>query len=97
MMKMMVMLLMKMMVMMMKMMVMLLMKMMVMMMVMMMKMMVMMMKMMVMMTVFQNTAQCPPPPAGSCLTPVVFFVAMGIQIVIMIGYMVYRLVCSKTF
>ncbi|KAK7442441.1 hypothetical protein BaRGS_00040523 [Batillaria attramentaria] len=37
-----------------------------------------------------GAAQCPPPPAGSCLTPVVFFVAMGIQIVIMIGYMVYR-------
>ena len=60
-------------------------------------MMVMMVKMMVMMAVFQNMAQCPPPPAGSCLTPVVFFVAMGIQIVIMIGYMVYRLVCSKMF
>lgn len=37
-----------------------------------------------------NAAQCPPPPAGSCLTPVVFFVAMGIQAMLLIGYMVYR-------
>lgn len=37
-----------------------------------------------------NVAECPPPPAGSCLTPVIFFVAMAIQIIIIIGYMVYR-------
>ncbi|KAK7096012.1 protein ERGIC-53-like isoform X2 [Littorina saxatilis] len=37
-----------------------------------------------------NAAGCPPPPSGSCLTPVVFFVAVGLQLVIMIGYMVYR-------
>ncbi|XP_076438963.1 protein ERGIC-53-like [Babylonia areolata] len=37
-----------------------------------------------------NAAQCPPPPPGSCLTPVMFFVALGVQLLIMIGYMVYR-------
>ncbi|XP_025083131.1 protein ERGIC-53-like isoform X1 [Pomacea canaliculata] len=37
-----------------------------------------------------NAAECPPPTAGSCVTQVVFFVSMAIQMTLLIGYMVYR-------